>query len=405
MLKHILNIHNAIATLLVFAILMFFPIIFSVDMFDPIQNTLEEMSITDIVYSQLRDYEDVEIDSNIIIINNSHLKRHQIAQIFEIINAQNPKVVGVDIMFRRPKGDQYDLPLSEAIQKMDNFVLACDNFKGTPDGNSFDSVKYSLPMFSDYSHNAYVNMFTEPGEFRTVRKCMPKSKVKDSTVYSFATTIANFYSPDKTKQYLSRDNKLEIINYKRNLNKYITLDAKEFFVKAQNDDLGFLKDKIVLVGYLGPNLQTPVFEDIFYTPMNPKFVGKAHPDMYGVIVHANIISMILEQDFLSTTPEWLTFLLMGLIVYFNMATLKLMRFKIPTYYQTLTAIFALSQLFIYSMIIIFSYHWFGLEIKIAGALFSVIVCVMTFEIYNDSLFPLVRDAYRSIRYRITGKLV
>jgi len=384
---------------------MFFPIIFSVDMFDPIQNTLEEMSITDIVYSQLRDYEDVEIDSNIVIINNSHLKRHQIAQIFEIINEQNPKVVGVDIMFRRPKGDQYDLPLSEAIQKMDNFVLACDNFKGTPDGNSFDSVKYSLPMFSDYSNNAYVNMFTEPGEFRTVRKSMPKSKVKDSTVYSFATTIANFYDPEKTKKYLSRDNKLEIINYKRNLNKYITLDAKEFFEKAQNDDLGFLKDKIVLVGYLGPNLQTPVFEDIFYSPMNPKFVGKAHPDMYGVIIHANIISMILEQDFLSTTPEWLTFFLMGLIVFFNMATLKLMRFKIPTYYQTFTAIFALSQLLIYSLIIIFAYHWIGLEIKIAGALFSVIVCVMTFEIYNDSLFPLVRDAYRSIRYRITGKLV
>jgi len=405
MLKHLFNIHNLLAALLVFAVLKYFPIIFSLDMFDPIQNTLEEMSITDLVYSNLRDYDNVPIDSNIVIINNSHLRRHQLAAMFSLIDAENPKVIGVDIMLRKPKGDKFDKPLSEALQNIDNLILAAHNFKGKPDASGFDSVKYSNPMFSDYSYNAFVNMFTEPGEFRTVRKCLPKSFIKDSLVYSFATTIASFYDEEKTKSYLERNNQFEIVNYKRNIDKYLTIDAKEFFEKAENDELGFLEGKIVLVGYLGPNLKTPVFEDIFYSPMNPKFVGKAHPDMYGVVIHANIISMILEEDFLATTPTWLTYLIMTLLVYFNMVLLKYVRTAYPSYYQAFTAIIALGQLFIYTFIIIFSYHWFGVEIKIAGALFSVIVCVLSFELYNDSLYPLFRDLYRAIRFRITGKLV
>ena len=69
-LEHIFNWNNLFSTLLVIAILKYLPILFSIDMLDPIQNTFQDMQLTDLVFSQVKDNDKVEIDENIVLVNN-----------------------------------------------------------------------------------------------------------------------------------------------------------------------------------------------------------------------------------------------------------------------------------------------------------------------------------------------
>jgi CHASE2 domain-containing sensor protein len=70
-----------------------------------------------------------------------------------------------------------------------------------------------------------------------------------------------------------------------------------------------LKGKIVLLGYMGvPGKTLPNDEDRFFTPLNPQLSGRSHPDMYGVVVHANILRMALDKDYVYVFPTWLNWL-------------------------------------------------------------------------------------------------
>ena len=386
-----------LSTLFVLGILVFFPVFFSLDMFDPIQNTLEEMQLTDVVFSHLRDYDKVDIDPNIVVINNGHLNRSQIAGLIDIINYHEPKVIGIDAMFRKPKGDEQDIPLENSLAEVNNLVMACDLRKGVEgDRLRWDSIALSRPEFLKNADIAYVNVYTPDGEHDAIRMNIPRSYVKDSVVNSFPVGVCEIFAPDKVKRFLARGNDYEVINYKRNQDKYTVYDYTDLF----NDPELYtdLKDKIVLIGYLGPNLQTKVTEDIKFTPMNKNYVGKTEPDMYGVLVHANVISMIIEEDYISSTPEWLSTFLMLFFVVLNMYLLKYFRIKYPNFYQPFTIILVLGELIGFSFIIIFLMHWFNIELKFAGAFFAFIVCVLAFEVYNDSLKPLVVSQWRSYTF-------
>ena len=59
--------------------------------------------------------------------------------------------------------------------------------------------------------------------------------------------------------------------------------------------------------------------DKFYTPLNKNTVGRAYPDMYGVVIHANIISMILDKKFIDNMHPYFGILLAFIVCYFNVA--------------------------------------------------------------------------------------
>ena len=53
--------------------------------------------------------------------------------------------------------------------------------------------------------------------------------------------------------------------------------------------------------------------------MNEKVGGKSTPDMNGIIVHANILSMILENNYIKKMPEWVGWILAILIGWLHMS--------------------------------------------------------------------------------------
>jgi len=394
--RNIFNLDYLMATLMVFAILLFFPQFFQLDMFDPIQNTLEDMELTDLAYNNLRNYDEIKTDSNIVLINLSHLNRAEAAEMINIINQYNPKVIAIDAFFRAEKGPEMDFPLMSAFMNTQNLILACELIS-KPESENFDSVKYSNPMFNQYAKNGFVNLYISDDSFQTPREVSPKEAIygtKD-TIYSLPVMACKVFAPAKAKRFLERNNELEIINYKRNTDKYITLDYYEVFDRS--DDLHFIKDKIVLIGYLGPNLKTKVTEDIFFTPMNKNVVGKTEPGMYGMVVHANVISMMIEEDYINTYSFELSVIIAFLLVYINMIFLGVVRTMFPHWYQAFNVFFVIFEMIFLAFVIIFVYEYMDFSIKIFGTFLPLLICVLCFETYLDSIKPITITFYQRIK--------
>jgi len=391
-----ISLDNIMATVLVLVILKFLPIVFSIDMYDPIQGTLEDMQISDLVFSQLMDKENIILDTNIVLVNNGHLDREEFSAMINTLNEYEPKVIGIDAMFRNLKDMQMDFKLSAAYSNVKNLVLVCGLLHTKDNKKFFDTIETSHTIFNQYAHNGFANVISDDDvNFRTVREMTPTQKVKDSIVHSFPVKVLSFFDNEKVKKFLKRSNENEIINYKRNINKYVTLDIED--IKNNSKKLKKIKNKIVLIGYLGPNIRTQVTEDIFFTPMNEMYVGKTDPDMYGIVIHANVISMLLEEDFINSTPSWFNYVLTILVIYLNMFIFSYLRGNYDFWYQSLSFVFIFGQIISYSFILIGFIFYFNFEIKITGLFFAIIICIAAFEGYTDSLKPIVTENYEKIK--------
>ena len=72
---------------------------------------------------------------------------------------------------------------------------------------------------------------------------------------------------------------------------FFALDVPDVFGENFTPDM--IQGKIVIFAYLGEILgDKKSFEDKFVTPLNARYAGNRLPDMYGGVIHANIISMI-----------------------------------------------------------------------------------------------------------------
>lgn len=370
-------------------ILQFLPILFRVDFLDIVQNTIEDFYITDYVFSQMKDYSKVPIDTNIILVNTSNFNRKRIAEQIEVINKYNPKIIAIDAFFKEEKTEELDTPLVNAFSKVKCLVLGT-KLIDNDDDDSFDTIEYSHSKFSKYSIGAYVNFSLDDNSyFRTVRRIPIREYMDNDTVYSFPVVVSMLYDSLATKKVKVRNNRFEIINYKRNIDKYITIDAEELIEKK--DSLDFLKDKIVLLGYIGPNIKTLSTEDIFFTPMNKDYYGRTYPDMYGVVVHANVISMILEGKYLETNefyPIWVNGAIVFLIVFLNMSLFNYMRFRWPWLYEPISVFLIFAELFIFFAIVIWVFYIFEYLIILNYLLYGLLFTGMVFELYHDSIKPI-----------------
>jgi CHASE2 domain-containing sensor protein len=53
--------------------------------------------------------------------------------------------------------------------------------------------------------------------------------------------------------------------------------------------------------------------------MNEKVAGKSLPDMNGIVVQANIISMVLDGNYIKKTPKWVAWVIAILIGWLHMS--------------------------------------------------------------------------------------
>ncbi len=383
----LLNIHNLIATGFVFVIILFFPMILNLNFLDPIENTIQDLNLSDVVFSKMIKNDKVNIDTNVVLVNIGDLNRRGIAKQLEIINRYEPKVVGIDAFFRNLNNPLNDSTLKAVFVKTKNLVLV-SKLLWNSNEDRYDSIEYCHPEFMQNHKTGFVNFIADPAS-RTVRTFTPKQNVGSSSETNFSCIIAEIYNPEKAQKLYNRKNELEMINFRRNIYHYRHIDTYEVFDKQ--DSLEFIRNKIVLMGYMGPDFSTLTTEDIFFTPMNVQYIGKSIPDMYGIVVHANVISMILDESYYNIVDLYLAAVGIFIYVFILFTFFTYLRNKsefTSRIYEPISIFTVFASIFLAIFLNLNSIYFLRLDLNLMMSVFIFLIVIPCYEAYFDSINPL-----------------
>jgi len=398
MFKKIFHLSNILCTVY---ILLFIYLISNINiqssLLDPLDSALKDFEITDIVYSQFRHtthQEDADFvigessaDTNIVIVNIGELSRAELAVELMNVGKYKPKVIGIDAFFRKPKEDvEGDSMLSRALQLTPNVVLV-SKLHYNEQTDNFDSLELSHPMFSHYSDQAFANLITgEDKASKTARTFNPISICNNKKEISFPVKLASYLNKPQADKFLSRNNDVEIINFRGNLNKYHVLDIDDLY----NDsiDKSFIKGKIVLMGFIGRSMHESSWEDMFYSPLNKNYAGKAYPDIYGIVVHANIISMVLNNDAIDVMPSWLGYLIGIILCHLNVVIFHYILKNHGMWYGALTKFLQLLQSVVLILVILYIYDIHSYKIESSLSFAAIVLGGDLIEIWFDGILHI-----------------
>ncbi|MCF8297213.1 MAG: CHASE2 domain-containing protein [Saprospiraceae bacterium] len=392
--SRILHYDNFLSIIIIF-ILFFFVIKFvHIDFLDPLSDAFADVEFTDIIYSQFDkndEYRQVvkgepQTDTNIVIVNIGFLDRGGIATELNIINQYSPKVVGIDVKFEDEKDAFQDSMLMDALSKTKNLVLYGKGINYHADSNSFEFLETCHPKFAQYGYPGFTNLKTnQEGDNETenyMKVCriflpFAKDSLENKNIESFAVKICELYSPESLIKLKKRNSTFEYINYFGNIAyydkkpRYKVIDIKDIF----NDSLDgtIFRDKIVLMGFLGRNLDDKGGEDKFFTPLNPKYIGKTNPDMYGVVIHANTIGMILQGNYINKLPAWIGHIIGLIIVFLTFALFRYIYYFKKDWYDGLTKIIIIIESLLILFTIVMIFGKFDYKIQLPAFYFVLIV--------------------------------
>lgn len=408
--------------------------------FDPISQALAEFELTDYVFSSLRP--DPAPDSRIVLVNIGPSRR-EIAQQIQIISQYNPKVIGVDSFFNC-EGGYYDtlncpqlldtlgnLMLSNAIEQAGNVVLVSrllqtDSLFKTHPGNVFDSIEYSDPIFSAHAYNAFANLPTGSPDGESVatyqedikicKSIVPTIPVNGKNELAFSVQIAMLFDSIKTTNFLKRDNFEEVINFRGNIN---ISDVREKHLREQmasvseynalcyavdwlqfargEYDPAMFENSAVIIGYLGDYFGDPAWEDKFFTPLNTKVAGRANPDMFGPVIHANVIAMILNEDYVNEIPEWLQVAIAIIVCFLNVLLFYWMEKQFPLLYDGLSVIVQLIEIIIVSGLVVYFFATFNYKLELSLTIGALALVGPCFDIYKGVENTLIESLTRKAR--------
>jgi CHASE2 domain-containing sensor protein len=396
--------------------------------FDPIGQAIGDMEVSDIAF-RLRD--EPPYDSNVVIVNigESESKAQSRALIAEeVLNIikYKPKVIGFDILFG-PPDDALDsiasISLGESIKKAQEAgikVVMAEKLMQTDrlitekgDTEEQDSIEHSFDVIRRNSFEGYVNLDTDAEHQEDLKACRiinPRILVKDK--YELALEVRMVMCADslKAQKFIDRNNYSEVINYRGNVvdihgaslegyrGKYGLLSVEEALDTGYyQETAGLIENKIVLFGYLGQDIFATSWDDKFFTPINVNYAGKTRPDMFGVVVHANVISMILKEDYVDTMPLWGQITLAIIVLMLTVALFFKIEAKMPIWYDLLSLIIQVALVILFSFIMIMAFSKYSIKLDFTLTLAAAALVGTCFELYNGGVLRL----YHVITSRFT----
>ena len=417
--------HCVYVTVFVFIMLLFVNFITDLKLFngfDPVSQALKQFDLTDQVFSLIRDQP--TIDERIVLVNIGELSRREVAQELQIVSKYKPKVIGIDSYFDCEGGfrDTVNCPqlldgfgnalLADAIKQAGNVILVTKLLPKAKTAHNEDAVDYydslevSDTVFSNHAARGFANLPTDANYQEDVKQCRslyPREEVDGKTVYAFSVMLAMKYDSLKAAKFLARNNVEELINFRGNAqmvdNKLKMLDTVELEdshyrllcyaidhkdVLSENFDSTLFKDKIVIMGFLGKHLGDPAWEDKFFSPLNKSVAGRANPDMFGPVIHANSAIMILNEDYINQLEEWQKYLIATVICILTVGLFKTIDEKLPIWYDALSVFIQVLQIIFISVVVVWSFAWFNIKMDLT---LSMAVCALVGPCY-DLLKPL-----------------
>lgn len=371
-MRYLLRRDTIFATAAVFVFIGLVSILpINTGLLNPIKIALEDFDYNDIAYSELHKNAGTKLDSNIVIVNIGEADRAEIAGIIERINADGPGVIGLDAHFEGPREEEKDSLLRLAITKTPNLVAnSILDWSGEKKPEKLGYFAVTIKK------KGYANFI---GEDRgSIRNFSPIEKVGADTAFSFAAAILKEYAPNKYEKLLARQHATETINYSRKIEQYLVVNGND--ILTEQTALNLFKNKIVLMGYV--NLEEDNIEDKHFTPFNERFAGKSIPDMNGVVIHANIISMVLDEKYINKVPGWLNWVITILIAWVNVAFFVKYFVDSHIWFHLAAKIVQLLSFVFFVYLSIACYDKFSIRFDVKIASFAIIFAVDIIYFYE-----------------------
>lgn len=240
------------------------------------------------------------LDSNIVLVNIGALSRSELAKEIDIISKYKPRVIGIDGIFKDLKDQISDSLLEHSFRKFDRLVLG-----GRLIYNSkkkyFDSLITSHDYFLSNTRIGYFTIGTSTELINENKVEMPRffsvsEIIKNFKYQHFIVEIIRGFDSIKFEKFLKRKNQIEYINFEGGYYRFRKLDVNDIF--HPTTDLSFLKDKIILMGFMGSTIGDSSKEDKFYSPLRSLNPDSREPDLFGVEFLARGVAMILSESYI-----------------------------------------------------------------------------------------------------------
>lgn len=346
--------------------------VLNISIFNQFTQAFKDFTITDMFYSKIINQDRI-YKGPLVLINIENRSREEIAFLIQRLEEGKPKVIGLDVIFPDKKDSASDELLKQTLTGYKNIVY--------PYVASFDTTTEETKNNEYFKSNsgAFVNLVGENREYSTIRYYYPVY----NNIPAFTTAIMQMYDPLKAASLLKRNQKAEI-RYYGNVQNFTYQNFEEVMQPSFN--VSSLKDKIILTGYFGltNNAKNKLDEDRFFTPLNPRLSGRSHPDMYGMVIHANILRMELDNDYIYAFPTWLNWLLAFLLSWILLPMFVRWYVHKAVWFHLFTIVLQLTISMVFVYLTILLYAKANLKIESSAVLVSILL-IGDFLLFYDHL--------------------
>lgn len=405
--------HSLIVTCLVFILIWVLDIIrINAHFLNPFDKTIRDYEITDIVYSKLRD-EKITLDDRIVLVNTGKPDRDTIRMVIDRIIDAGAKVVAVDILLDGRKNFRTDSLLRAALTRTemnqlnttntsfnallraklmqkDKVVLAME-IDGYSDKEGVFMVQTGCDtFFCNYVNSGFINFISKDSS-STIRYFSPREMTVDGVCLSFAAQTAKLYDQSAVDRLLMRNHKVEEIFYTDNGDQFTQYETKDILDTSRNLT-PLLQGKIVMVGFLGTYDWDKPMLDRHYTPLNKRYTGRNSPDMYGMVIHANILQMILNGTYVIEFPVLANILLTFIFCYFNIHLFYKIFRRVPVPYHFVTRFLQLGEIIILFFIVALLFRSYRIKMDVAYWIAALALAFDVIKFYDNIIrkrFPLL----------------
>lgn len=341
-------------------------VFFNTKFLQPVYHALKDFQFTDMYYALYVRHQR-EADDDIVLVNIGREDRTGIARLLQTIRLAEPRIIGLDVAFPDLRDPHADTLLRDALTGSVPLVGIAQA------GQRLDKpLLHNAPFFGLSNREGYGNFGQDTaGTVRTFSPFFVPSSQGDTMLSFTARLLRDGGYHDAWNALRQRRHRTEIIRYSGKV--FPFLDPAQ--IREGHPALEALRDRIVLVGYLGPGGGRRDLEDVYLTPLNRSFGGHALPDKYGVEIHAQILDMMLHQRYVNRLPARIS-LAIGFGITLLHIYLYLWFFVRRHIWFHVVA--KMSQLVSFGLIFLLAlgiYHYFSLRIEPTPMLIAIVLSV------------------------------
>lgn len=382
MLRRLIYPHSLIVTCLMFVLIWVLDIIrINLHFLNPFNETIRDYEITDIVYSRLRD-EKTKFDDRIVLVNTGRPNRDTLRMVVDRMVDAGARVIAIDVMLSEQKNHYSDSLLRRSLQRIENTVLAIELSGYNLETDKLEYQTGCDTFFCDYVYSGYIN-FVVSDTGSTVRYFSPRQKNDDGDYLAFSTLTAKLFDPKAAERLFKRNKEVEEIYYFGNEAQFFQYESKDILDPDATDIVNKrVRDKIVLIGFLGNYAYD---DDRHYTPLNYHYTARNTPDMYGVVIHANIIRMILDCSYVRELSPWANLMLTFVFCYFNIHLYYEVFRRVSLPYQFITRFLQLGEIILLFFVVAFLFHFYRIKMDVAYWITALLLTFDAVKFYDNGI--------------------